>query len=346
MIEASRGRIRQLKICRIIGPDDEKLSLFSIRLGIKKKSLHFLVFGFNLPQRFCVRQQTTRRRRRQKRGARCQVGVQYSILQFSFGIMRQHEIKNRFRALVDGLGINFRHSLALNAQVFRVRFLALLVSAPIHRHVAFRGPDRFPRRDFAIVLVYFRILRERLVMMHVKSIEIRPRFVLVEIPQSGLPVNREYVLADGQRQVACFQSQVSRFLQRCHFAAHVSAEFTNVRLVPRLERDDVSLPTFGQVAIRIINVAQVGREMPGVVGVCPVRGDMVHLQHLQPGLALHLERIIVARVRGEFAALRFHFRPRHPVTHAVHAGQLTEVDGGFPLLPRKTPGQPHVNSDG
>ena len=182
-------------------------------------------------------------------------------------------------------------------------------------------------------------------MVEVEGVEVGPSLILVQIMQSRRAVQGEYIQAGDDLRIACFETEIGGLLERRHFAAGMAAKHRDVRLVPRLEGDDLSLPASSHSAKEVVAVAQIQGEAFGV-GVRPRGREVVNLQHLQSGGRLGLRGPVIAISGGELAFPGLQFRPTQAVAHAVYAGQRAQAGHACHLFFGIEPGHRHINADG
>ena len=139
--------------------------------------------------------------------------MQDAVLHFAFAVMRQHEIEDRFGALMNGQGVRLRDALALQTEIFLTQFFQFFIARPLDADAAFGDPQGTARGHGSEVGVELGIILQRLVMVQVEGVEVRPGFVVVEIGEGGGATNGKDVLAGNDIRVARFESEVRGLLE-------------------------------------------------------------------------------------------------------------------------------------
>src|SRR5258707_11850963 len=122
-------------------------------------------------------------------------------------------------------------------------------------------------------------------MVQVKSVEIGPNAVGIEIGEnSGMRAGKN-ILADNNVGVPCLESQVRGFLKGGDFGPDVSSENWGVGFVPRFKRGHLTAPAARHLLHEPVGIAQVSRVALGSLA-SPRRGIMMDLQHPQTNSGL------------------------------------------------------------
>ena len=257
MIVAGQRHRRQFETRLPSGPDNYNVRRPSVRVSAEEIGLAGIV-GKRLPSEgLGVGQQSAHRRQREVAWPWRQVGVQQAELDLALAIVWQHEIEDRRGPLLQPEDICLGDPLALQPQVLFAGFLEPFIPVPFHRDAAFGYPERFAGRQRPVIRVKLRIILQRLVVVKVEGVKVRPRLIRAKIGQRRFAVDGKDVEAGNHIRVAGFQAQVSRLLQRGHLTAGMPAKILDVGLIPRLERLDLPLPAVGQFLVESIDVPQV-----------------------------------------------------------------------------------------